>query len=190
MPASAQAATRLTVEDYMRLPDDGNRHEIIDGAHYVSPSPSMRHQAISGRLFLKLGIFLAAHPQYGRVFYAPADVILSNHDVVVPDLLVVAGDQLAILTDANVQGSPAIVVEIQSPGTRRRDETIKRRLFERSGVREYWLIDPVKNHVRVFRRAADASFPEVVDLSREAQGVLTTPLLPGLLIDVAVVLAD
>jgi len=66
-----------------------------------------------------------------RVFHAPSDVIFSFYDVVVPDLLVIAADQLQVLTEANVQGAPALVVEIQSPGSRRRDETIKRRLCDR-----------------------------------------------------------
>lgn len=190
MPASARPDSRFTVDDFMQFPDDGKRHEIIEGAHYVSPSPTTRHQAISGRLFLALGNFLAAHPQLGRVFYAPFDVIFSFYDVVEPDLLVIAGDQMQILTEANVQGAPAIVVEIQSPGTRRRDETIKRRLFERGGVREYWLVDPVRNHIRVFRRAADGSFPLALDLSRDAGDTLTTPVLPGFAVGVAAILAE
>ena len=74
-----------------------------------------------------------------------------------PDLLVIAGDQLDILTTKNVQGAPAIVVEILSPGTRKVDESIKRRLFERGGVREYWLIDPELDIVKVYRREADGA---------------------------------
>jgi Uma2 family endonuclease len=136
MPSPA-SDTRLTVDDFLLFPDDGKRHEIIDGVHYVTPSPILRHQAISGRLYLSLGNFLAAHPSLGRVYYAPLDVIFSRYDVVEPDLLVVAGDQLDILTTKNVQGAPAIVVEILSPGTRKVDEQVKRRLFERGGVREY-----------------------------------------------------
>ena len=146
MPSSPARDTRLTVDDFMLFPDDGKRHEIIDGVHYVTPSPVTRHQAISGRLHLSLGNFLAEQPQLGRVYYAPFDVIFTRWDVVEPDLLVIAGDQLDILTTKNVQGAPAIVVEILSPGTRKVDESIKRRLFERGGVREYWLIDPEARH--------------------------------------------
>ena len=179
MPSSPARDTRLTVDDFMLFPDDGKRHEIIDGVHYVTPSPVTRHQAISGRLHLSLGNFLAEQPQLGRVFYAPFDVIFTRWDVVEPDLLVIAGDQLDILTIKNVQGAPAIVVEILSPGTRKVDESIKRRLFERGGVREYWLIDPELDIVKVYRRESDGSFPRVAELSRESADTLTSDVLPG-----------
>ena len=190
MPSSPSRDTRLTVDDFMLFPDDGKRHEIIDGVHYVTPSPVTRHQAISGRLFLSLGNFLAAQPQLGRVFYAPFDVIFTRWDVVEPDLLVIAGDQLDILTTKNVQGAPAIVVEILSPGTRKVDESIKRRLFERGGVREYWLIDPELDIVKVYRREADGSFPRVGELSREAEDRLISDVLPGWSIALTTLLAD
>jgi Uma2 family endonuclease len=190
MPSSPAPDTRLTVEDFMLFPDDGKRHEIIDGVHYVTPSPVTRHQAILGRLHLSLGNFLAEQSELGRVFFAPFDVIFTRWDVVEPDLLVIAGDQLDILTTENVQGAPAIVVEILSPGTRKVDESIKRRLFERGGVREYWLIDPELDIVKVYRREADGSFPRVAEFSREADDVLTSPVLPGWSLPLGRLLAD
>jgi Uma2 family endonuclease len=99
-----------------------------------------------------------------------------------PDLLFVAADQSGIITEKNIQGAPALVVEVLSPSTRKTDEQIKRRLFEREGVREYWLVDPELDLVKVFRRKADGSFPRDAELSREAHHVLTTPLMPGLAI--------
>jgi Uma2 family endonuclease len=74
--------------------------------------------------------------------WRPFDVVFSFHDVVEPDLVFVAPGQLDILTDKNIQGAPALVVEILSSSTRRRDEQLKRRLYERTGVREYWLVNP------------------------------------------------
>jgi Uma2 family endonuclease len=190
MPTSPAHDARLTVDDFMLFPDDGKRHEIIDGVHYVTPSPVTRHQAISGRLFLSIGNYLEAHPEVGRVFYAPFDVIFSRWDVVEPDLLVIAGDQLDVLTTRNVQGAPAIVVEILSPGTRKVDEQIKRRLFDRGGVREYWLIDPELDLVKVYRRAEDGGFPRVAELTREAEDAMTSPILPGWSLPLARLLAD
>ena len=190
MPSSPARDTRLTVDDFMLFPDDGKRHEIIDGVHYVTPSPVTRHQAISGRLHLSLGNFLAEQPQLGRVFFAPLDVIFTRWDVVGPDLLVIAADQLDILTTKNVQGAPAIVVEILSPGTRKVDESIKRRLFERGGVREYWLIDPELDIVKLYRREASGSFPRVAELSRESEDTLTSEVLPGWSLALTRLLAD
>ena len=170
---------KLTYDDFVRFPDDGLRHELIDGEHYVTPSPDTRHQQISGDLFALIWTYLEAHP-VGRVFHAPFDVVFSNFDVVEPDLLYMSNERAArILTAANVQGVPELVVEIASPGTRRRDETIKRNLYERSGVSEYWVVDPELDVVRVYRRAGE-EFARPVELSAQTGDVLTTSLLPGL----------
>ena len=79
-------------------------------------------------------------------------MVFTNFDIVEPDLLFVAADQTDILTEKNVQGAPALVVEVLSRGTRRKDEQIKRRLFERAAVREYWIVDPERDQVSVFAR--------------------------------------
>lgn len=171
--------TRLTYDDFVRFPDDGLRHELIDGVHYVTPSPATRHQQLSGRLFLAIGIYLEAHPEAGHLFYAPFDVIFSRWDVVEPDLIFVAADQLDILTNANVQGAPAMVIEILSPGTRRRDLGIKRDLFERGGVREYWVVDPKIEDVAVYRQDAGGRLVSAGSLTAADGSVLSTPLLPG-----------
>jgi Uma2 family endonuclease len=169
--------TRLTYEDFLLFPDDGRRHEIIDGEHYVTPSPNTRHQELVGRLYFELELYIRGHRGAGRAFLAPFDVIFTRWDVVEPDLLLIAADQAGIITNKNVQGPPALVVEILSPGTRKTDEQVKRRLFNRGGVREYWLVDPELDLIKVFRRQADGSFPRVVELTREAHDILTTPLL-------------
>ena len=179
MPPTAARNTRLTYDDFVRIPDDGKRHEIIDGVHYVTPSPALRHQELVGRLFLTLGTFLEDRPDRGRIFLSPFDVIFTFHDIVEPDLIFVGPDQLEILTEKNIQGTPALVVEILSPSTRKRDQQIKRALYERTGVREYWLVDPAANVVTIYRRDADGSFPRVAELTVDGRDTLETPLLPG-----------
>jgi Uma2 family endonuclease len=170
---------KLTYDDFVLFPDDGKRHELIDGEHYVTPSPNRKHQKVSGNLHLLIGMWLEEHP-VGQIYYAPFDVIFSMFDVVEPDLLYMSNERAArVLTDANVKGAPELVVEIGSEGTRGRDETIKRRLYERSGVAEYWIVDPEIDVVRVYRRGAN-SFGRPLELSAEADDTLTTPLLPGL----------
>ena len=89
-----------------------------------------------------IGSWLESHP-IGQAYFSPFDVVFSRFDVVEPDLLYLSNERAsAVLTDANVQGAPELVVEIGSPSTRKRDETIKRRLYERAGVSEYWIVDP------------------------------------------------
>ncbi len=170
---------KLTYDDFLLFPDDGKRHELIDGEHYVTPSPNTKHQRVSGNLFFLMRAWLEEHP-IGQVFYAPFDVVFSRFDVVEPDLLYVSNERMKeIVTAQHVTGAPDIVVEIGSPGTRKRDETIKRRLYERSGVSEYWVLDPALDVVRVYRREG-AAFTRPVELSTEAGDVLTTPHLAGL----------
>jgi Uma2 family endonuclease len=179
MPTSTHPPARWTAEEFLRLPDDGKRHELIDGVHYVTPSPKLLHQEIVGRLHLAVGNFLAGHPTLGRVYLSRLDVVLSQWDVVEPDLLFVAGDQFDILTEDNVQGPPALVVEILSRSTRKRDEQVKRDLFERTGVREYWVVNPWDDFVTVYRRAPEGTFRCVAQLAARHHATLTTPLLPG-----------
>jgi len=179
MSNSSTKGHKLTYDDFLLFPDDGMRHELIDGEHYVTPSPILRHQAISGRLFLAIGSWLRDHPT-GQIFYAPLDVILSRFDVVEPDLLYVSNERAPdLLSGKWVNGAPDLVIEIGSPGTRRRDEMIKRRLYERSNVLEYWVVDPEVDVIRVYRRSGDR-FGRAVELSAEAGDILTTALLPGL----------
>ena len=177
MARTAGSATRLTYDDLVAMFPEGDRlrHELIAGEHFVTPSPTSRHQELSLRLTLSIGVHLEEHAEQGKLYAAPFDVVMTPYDVVEPDLLVVLGDQLHILTEANVKGVPGLVVEILSPGTRKRDQKLKRELFARQGVREYWMVDPDRNLVIVYRRAADGSFPLVNTL--DANETLTTPLL-------------
>jgi Uma2 family endonuclease len=184
----AGSGVKLTYDDYVLFPDDGMRHELIDGEHYVTPSPSLKHQKVSGNLHLMIGVWLLSHP-IGQIFYAPFDVVFSKFDVVEPDLLYISNDRAqAVLTAANVQGAPEIVIEIGSPSTRARDETIKRRLYERSDVTEYWVVDPELDVIRVYRREGER-FGRPVELSAEVGDALTTPILPGLEITLSRVFA-
>lgn len=175
---------RLTYDDFLLFPDDGLRHEIIDGEHFVTASPNTRHQVLVHRLAFEIESYLRQHPGTGVVFGAPLDVVFTKWDVVEPDLQFIAKDQIAILTEQNVQGPPALVVEVLSPATQKKDE-IKRDLFDRGGVHEYWIVDPDRDLVRIFARQQDGSFPCVAEWSRESSDLLTTPLMPGLKIALA-----
>ena len=175
----APRGVKLTYDDFVLFPDDGLRHELIDGEHYVTPSPNAKHQEIVVKLTLRIGNWVEQHDA-GKLFVAPVDVVFSHIDVVEPDLLYMSKMRAAeILKAANVQGVPELVIEIGSPSTRRRDETVKRFLYERAGVSEYWVIDPELDVVRVYRRDGER-FARPVELSAEAGDVLTTTLLPGL----------
>ena len=172
-------SVKLTYEDYVLFPEDGKRHELIDGEHFVTPSPSTKHQAIAVNLTGMIWRYLQERP-VGRVFTAPFDVVFSDFDVVEPDLLYLSTERAAaVLTPKHARGAPDLVVEIGSKGTRKRDETIKRRLYERFGVAEYWVVDPELDTIKVYRRTADR-YERAAELTLENRDVLTTPFLPGL----------
>jgi len=170
-------SAKFTYEDLLHFPDDGKRHEIINGEHYVTPSPHTKHQVIVGNLHMALGSYLKTRP-IGAVFFAPCDVVFTNFDVVEPDLLYISRARREVLTEKHVRGAPDLVVEVLSPGTRRTDEVTKRDLYERCGVLEYWVVDPKLDAIKIYRRVEDA-FVRVEELSVEHGDVLTTPLLPG-----------
>lgn len=109
---------KLTYDDFLLFPDDGLRHELIDGEHYVTPSPNATHHTVSMNLILIIGAWLKQHP-IGRLFHAPFDVLFSHFDVVEPDLLYLSNARAAeALTPQHVRGVPELVIEIGSPGTR------------------------------------------------------------------------
>lgn len=179
MPATPPPDRKLTYEDYCAIPEDGKRHEILDGVEYVLTSPRLNHQRILGRLSFELQKFLEANP-LGEVFFAPTDVLLGPHDIVVPDLLFVSKENAGILTDANVRGPPDLVVEVLSPSNRRHDMIRKRRRFEVHGVPEYWWIDPEVEAATILRLGEDGRYQRVMDLSLEdGGGDLTSLALPG-----------
>jgi Uma2 family endonuclease len=183
------AIPKLTYDDFLCFPDDGRRHELIDGEHFVTPSPATVHQRLVRRLLVALDGYFR-QTSSGEVFNAPFDVVLGHQNVVEPDLLVVLKDQQDILTEQHVRGAPAIVVEILSPGTRACDETLKRDLYARAGVREYWMVDPDARAIRVCRWPAAGQPGPVTDLAAAAGDALTSPLLPGFALEVAGLFAE
>jgi Uma2 family endonuclease len=168
--------SKLTYEDYVLFPDDGRRHEIVEGDHTMTPAPKTKHQRVSFNLALAIGSFVKQR-NLGLVFAAPCDVILSDENVVQPDLLFVTQKRSEIVTEDNIRGAPDLIVEIVSETTRKRDEQTKRKLYERYGVREYWIVDPELETVRVFRRKEQVYAPPV-EFTRGKTATLSTDLLP------------
>lgn len=140
---------KLTYEDYCRIPDDGLRHEILDGEHVVSPSPNLAHQRVSVALTV-LMVEQVERRGLGRVLTAPFDVILGPNDVVQPDVLVVVPAHASRMQSDGVHGAPDLVVEILSPSTGARDLGLKKARYEYAAVPEYWVVDPVAGTLQQF----------------------------------------
>ena len=140
----------LTYQDYLRMPDDRNRREILGGDLYVTPAPSPGHQRVVASLLTLLHTYLATHP-LGKLYLSPVDVVLSDIDVVQPDLIFVAADRLLIVTSTAIQGPPDLVIEVLSPSTTRLDRGRKMETYAHFGVLEYWIADPDARTLEIFR---------------------------------------
>lgn len=145
---------KLTYTEYALIPEDRDRHEIIDGDHYVSPAPSIDHQRIAAELNEILRT-LFVRTGRGRVLFAPVDVELTETDIVQPDLLVVLAEHDSIVTRTRIIGSPDLLVEILSPSNPRHDTVLKLELYRRAGVGEYWIVDPEARRVAVYARSEE-----------------------------------
>ena len=170
----AKPTTKLTYEDYCKTPDD-ERWELLDGELVMAPTPNTVHQETSGNLLVLLMLFVD-RMGIGQVFHAPLDVVLSDTTVVQPDILFVSNERADIITEANVQGSPDLAVEILSPSTASRDWRIKLDLYAQHGVREYWVVDPYGQSIWVMA-GSDGTLDEVANYGRG--DTLTSPLLTG-----------
>ena len=181
---SHAASVRFTYQDYLNLPED-HRYEIIEGDLLMSPSPSKRHQRIVRRLLVLLSEFVERR-KLGEVFVSPYDVVISNTDVVQPDLLFISAERSDVARERAVQGAPDLVVEVLSSSTAERDRTVKTKLYARAGVRELWLVDPDAKTLEVlvntptgFRRESLFS----------AGQTARSPMFPGLTFEVDGLLA-
>jgi Uma2 family endonuclease len=179
IPMTTTTSTvKLTYDEYVSFPDDGKCHELIDGEHYVTPAPLTKHQRISVNLVAALHHHCKQTKQ-GHVFSAPTDVKFTETDVVQPDVLLIAQARSHLITRENIQGPPDLLIEIVSESTRRRDERLKRTLYEQHGVKEYWIVDPELDSVKIYR-LHDGRYATPHELTLEQpQAIITTPLLSG-----------
>lgn len=186
----ASAATqRLTVDEfYVRFADDERRLELFDGRVEVAPAPTLTHQVVLGRLILAIGGW-AATTGGGLFVSAPFDVAFSERDLLQPDLIWFGPDQLPLPDGAPMRVAPRLAVEVRSPGTGRRDAGPKRAIYEAGGVGEYWLVDPAAGEVVALARSTPDA--PTFDTSRTVAPPtpLTSPLLPGLAVDLTAVFA-
>ena len=144
-----QVKIKFTVEDYQHLPEsETKRYELLGGEIAMAPAPVPYHQEISGKIYFALIRHIRDH-HLGKVYDAPLDVILAEEDVVQPDILFISNTRLKIIREEAIHGAPDLVIEILSPATAGRDRSFKRTLYARSGVREYWLVDPETRTIEV-----------------------------------------
>lgn len=170
---------KLGYDDLLNMPDDGMIREVLDGELVVTPSPSPIHQRVSKRLQRQLEAWFETRG-LGEVFDAPLDTILGPHDVVEPDILVVADP--ATITRRAVEGAPLLVVEVLSASTERTDWVRKRARYAAAHVPHYWILDIEKRRLECLRLSGDAYEPAAEARENER---LRHPDWPDLRVDLA-----
>jgi Uma2 family endonuclease len=148
------SAYLLTYDDWLLLPEDGLRYELIDGELFVTPPPNIKHQRVSRDLEFLLMTYLRRSAT-GELFDAPVGVRLDDRSVLEPDLVVVLREHAGAVGTQVIEGAPDLVVEVLSPGTARRDVGIKREKYRSKGVAEYWIVDPVHAKIEVLTLEKD-----------------------------------
>ena len=149
MFSPTQLKGKLSYREYIGFPADGRRHEVIDGEHVVNPAPDTYHQTLSRRIQFQLYTQIE-RPGLGVVFDAPTDLQLSDFDIVQPDLIIVLRDKRTIITPTKIKGVPDLIVEILSPSSSHQDRVLKKELYRKSAVPEYWVVDPEDHAVEQF----------------------------------------
>ena len=170
---------KYTYQDYLKLPDDGNRYEIISGDLIMPPAPNTIHQKVALKIEYELLKFNDKEIK-GELFHAPYDVVMSDMNVVQPDILFVKTENSGIITDKNIDGAPDLIIEILSPSSRHYDQVQKKETYARFDVSEYWIVDPIKQSIEVYLNK-EYEFELKQRLIRE--GAAKSEVLPGFQVD-------
>lgn len=170
----------LTVEDYRATPE-GSRYQLVEGELIRAPAPNRFHQDVILNVIDLLRGYLRTHP-VGRVYVAPFDVFLSDHNVFQPDVVFVAAENFSRFGDDGLHGPPDLAVEVLSPGTAQIDKKNKRRVYAQAGVKELWLVDPLLLQIQLYDFARDPAKP--VRFVEEDEN-FSSALLPGLVFEAA-----
>ena len=175
--------TKLNYEDYLELPEDGKRYQILDGELDVTPSPVPYHQIVSKELGHVLYEQLERKGA-GILFYAPIDVVLAEHDIVVPDIVFVREARRSIIGETHIAGAPDLIIEVLSKRTRMTDIKLKRDRYARAGVESYWIADPKRKTLTILRLEREKA-AYVVEATIERPGTARPAAFPGLEVPLA-----
>jgi Uma2 family endonuclease len=188
-PGEAMTTSRWNSQDLELLPDDGKRYEIVDGELYVSKQPHWDHQLVCSRIWELLQVW-SRHTKAGMANFAPG-VIFADDDDVAPDVIWISQERLnmALQPDGKLHSAPDLAIEVLSPGSTnaRRDREVKRKLYSRRGVQEYWIVNWQERYVEIYRRE-NADLKQTLTLFEN--DTLQSPILPEFSCRVSEIFAD
>lgn len=184
-PALLDAQRPLTLDDLFALDDEsGETYEIIGGELFVSPTPITTHQDVVQFISDAIGPYVRQN-RLGKVYASPIAVRLGAHDIVQPDLLFISAAKRPLVETRVIEGAPDLVIEVLSPSSRRNDLVRKRALYERTGIREYWIVDIPARRITLLELRSGQY--EEIDTSG---GTIRSAVIDGLELSVAAVFAD
>ncbi len=172
---------RLTVDDYLLMPDHGKLLQLIDGDFIMAPSPSLKHQEVSKNIELEFAKFLEKN-SIGKILYAPIDYYVDKYDVVQPDLVYISKEKYRILFEKGIKNTPDLIIEIISKSTENIDKNLKKDLYWRAGVKEYWIVNIEEKSIEVFKINSEGYRLDKI-YRNENKDKIKTDILPGLIIN-------
>ena len=185
----ATLTKRLTYSDYVQMtPPDSGKFQLIEGELVVRTSPSTKHQRIILVIIKYLETYIKKN-SIGEIFLSPLDVVLGEHNTYQPDLLFILESNKKIIEDTKINGTPDMVVEVLSPSNAYYDLVIKKKIYESSGVKEYWIVFPYEQSVHQFVLNDQTEKYELITMY-SGDDKASPALFPDLLIDLAEVFAE
>ena len=176
---------RLTVNEYELMPNNGKVLQLIDGDFVMTPAPTLKHQEVSRNIEKYFLDYLDKNP-IGKILDAPIDFHIDKYNVVQPDLAYISKARYTVLFEKGIRGAPDIVIEILSPHTKRTDRKLKKKLYYKVGVKEYWIVDIDDECIEVFRKRTD-DYELDNTYRKDNNDILPCTLLKGLEIDLQTV---
>lgn len=167
----------LTVNDYLLVPNNGKLLQLIEGNFIIAPAPNLKHQEVSRNIEIEIVRYLEKNP-IGKIFYAPVDYYIDAYNVVQPDLVYISKEKYNILFEKGIRNTPDLIIEIISAGTEKTDRELKKDLYWRAGVKEYWIVDLETESIEVYK--IEANRYKLDKIYRKANSdKIKTDILPG-----------
>ena len=169
---------KYTYEDYLKLPE-GAPYQLINGELVMSPSPTTYHQIIANNISTLLTQYVRKN-KFGTILFSPIDVYFEKHETYQPDIIFVSKERKEIIGEKKIEGAPDLVIEILSESNAYYDLKHKKNIYEKYGVKEYWIIDPMDKSIEVFEGKAKKF--TLIDQKKD-KGKIKSKIFSGLKID-------
>ncbi len=169
---------KYTYDDYAKLPE-GSAYQLINGELIMSPAPNIYHQKIAANLFIFFNNYIEENKK-GTILFSPVDVYFDENETYQPDIVFISKERNGIIKEKRIEGAPDIIIEVLSENNAYYDLKHKKNIYEKYGVKEYWIVDPMDKSIEVYNNE-DAKF--CLSDKKERKGEIKSKILSGLKIE-------